>query len=160
MTVSGSSSTSMERRQRKWRIRTSLMKMPSNAGFGAAATGATGVLAFTISLRLKPAVARELQRATVLSDRTHDVVRSTTGDLSFDFQRHPHGRPDQPNNMSNNFIRDSPGIAPNPRGIKIHRAVVTPWFGRLGRSGAINVRRRLASSRWRRVVRRVSADGN
>src|ERR1019366_5520748 len=84
-TVRISSSTSTDRRQRKCLTRTSLMKIPLDAGGEAVMIGgAAGVLTAAISLRLEAAVARELQCAAVLRDRPHDVVRSSCGDLRFD----------------------------------------------------------------------------
>src|ERR1035437_652205 len=80
MTVSGSSSTSTERRQRNCRIRASLMNIPLDAGPGLGflfdAMCLVGALTAAMLLRLEVAIARELQCSAVLRHRTHDVVRS------------------------------------------------------------------------------------
>src|SRR6266446_837159 len=54
-------------------------------------------------LALEP-VAREFEGATVLRDRTDDIVRDTSRDLCVDLKRHPHRGADEPDEMRDDLI--------------------------------------------------------
>ena len=70
-----------------------------------------------LSLFLLETVRREFQRAAILCHRAHDVFGSSSLYRSFDLERDCHGRSDQPHQMRDHFVRDTPCIAADPSGI-------------------------------------------
>ena len=108
-----------------------------------------------ISSRLSPLlalepVARELERAAVLCDRTDDMFRDPSGDLCVDLQRHPHRGPDEPDEMRNDLVGDLAGVTPGTRRIEGDRAVKASGSGRRGRTRRGD-RRRYRSGRCDRA---------
>ena len=92
-------------------------------------------------LALEP-VARELERAAVLRDRTDDMLRDPSGDIRVDLQRHPHRGPDEPDEVRDDLVGDLAGVTPGTRRIEGDRAVKAPGSGRRGRTRRGRQRRR------------------
>ena len=101
-------------------------------------------------LRFKAAIASELQRSAVLSNRPHDVVGSACRNFGFDFQSDPNRRSNEPDEMCNDFVRNPAGIAPDPRRIENNRAVIPMGLRRWNRPGGRRRPRRGAvGAGWR-----------
>src|SRR5262245_35887098 len=111
-------------------------------GPGKAHRGSPGFPQDYCPLLALESVARELERAAVLRDRTDDIVRDTSGDLRVDLQRHPHRRPDEPDQVRDDLVRDLACVTPSTRWIECDRAVKAPGSGRRARCGRRDNRRR------------------
>ena len=68
----------------------------------------------------------KIQRATVLSDCSHDLLRRTVRNAGLYLQSQSNVRSQQTRKVSNHFIRYLACVPTDSRGVQLYRPVVTP----------------------------------